>query len=393
MRPQHCILCGLIAVLSGLAGLTSAGEKKPADPPKQPTDQAGEEKSPDLLAGGDLRKHFETTGNWTLTKEGVAHLQPRPGEAGWKRFDAYLWLKESYKDFECEFEYKHDKRGNSGFYFNVGDRKNPVRTGIEVQLIDSAGKKGKLSAHGCSGGILPNSVAPEANAAKPAGEWNHVRVTSVDGAVTVTVNGVLVSQGALNHPKLASKPKQGAISFQDHGLPFWLRKIRVRRLQSVAAEKVSFQIKLKKEGDRIDIAQAGDESSAGPVLAVHSPSGIGGATFERKSKDWPKGIKVRLYLKGLESFRVTSGKTALEASVLSHGEHRQLLRLRKGGRERPLLAKKGPYWTTIEAFNAQGKPIKGLPKEGGYFEMALPEALFSDNPPSIQLDWIDFHRG
>ena len=390
MRRQHLILCGFLAVLSGLAGPAWTGEKKPTEAPKQPIDQVREEESPDLLAGGDLTKHFQTTGNWTLSKDGVVHLQPRPGEAGWKRYDAYLWLKGSYKDFECEFEYKHDKGGNSGFYFNVGDRKQPVSTGVEVQIIDSAGKKGKLSAHGCSGGILPKSIAPKANAAKPAGKWNHVRVTSVDRAVTVLVNGVLVSQGALDHPKLKSKSTQGAISFQDHGLPFWLRKIRIRRLQ--AAEEVSFQIKLKRKGDRIDVVKQGDKASAAPMLAVHSQMGMGGATVERKSKEWPKGVKVRLYLKGLESFRVTNGKRSLRASVLSYSGHPRSLHLRKDGQEGPKLDKKSPYWTTINAFNAQGKPIQGLPKKGGYFEMTLPEALLDDNPTSIQLDWIDFYR-
>jgi len=383
MRPQRCILWGIVVVLAGFVGPAWTGEKKPAAPP---TDQAGEEKSPDLLAGGDLAKHFETTGNWTLSKDGVAHLQPRPGEKGWKRYDAYLWLKGSYKDFECEFDYKHNKGGNSGFYFNVGDRKEPVSKGIEVQLIDSAGKKGELSAHGCAGGIIPHSIAPKANAAKPAGEWNHVRVTSVDGAFTVEVNGVLISQGALDHPKLKSRPKQGAIGFQDHGQPFWLRKIRIRRLQ--AAEQVLFQIELKREGDRIEVVRHDGK----PVLAVHSAFGIGGATVERKLKRWPKGVKVRLYLKGLESFRVTSGKVALEASVLSHSGHRRLLHLRKDGREGPQLDKKSPYWTTIDAFDAGGKPIKGLPKKGGYFELTLPAALFEDNPTSIRLAWIDFYR-
>lgn len=184
------------------------------------------ENSTDLLAGGDLQEHFETTGNWSLGKDGVAHLQPREGETDWKRYGDYLWLKNEYKEFQCEFEYKHERGGNSGFYFNVPDRQQAVGTVIEVQIRDSADVK-ELDAHAITGGILPG-VTPKANATKPAGEWNHMSVTSVNGQVTVRLNGVLVNNVKLSHPKLKTQSKQGYIGFQDHGLPFWLRNVRIR---------------------------------------------------------------------------------------------------------------------------------------------------------------------
>ena len=185
----------------------------------------------DLLAGGDLEEHFETTGNWTLSEDGVAHLQPREGETDWKRYGDYLWLKKSYKDFECQFEYKHEKKGNSGFYFfNVTDRQQAVGSVIEVQIRDSAGES-ELSAHGVCGGILPG-ITPTANAAKPACQWNQMSVMSLDGEITVKLNGVLVNKAKLTHPRLNNKPKQRFIGFQDHGIPFWLRNVRIRDVSS-----------------------------------------------------------------------------------------------------------------------------------------------------------------
>ena len=181
-----------------------------------------------LIPGGDLKEHFETTGNWTLSKEGVVHLQPREGETDWTRYGDYLWLKNEYKDFQCEFEYKHEKGGNSGFYFNVPDRQQAVGAVIEIQIRDSAGIK-KLDAHAITGGVLPG-VAPRVNATRPAGEWNQMVVTSVSGEVTVRLNGVLVNNVSLSHPRLTKKAKQGFIGFQDHGLPFWLRNVRIREL-------------------------------------------------------------------------------------------------------------------------------------------------------------------
>src|SRR5262245_58388089 len=46
----------------------------------------------DLLESKDLKTHWFTTGNWIL-KDGVVALEPRPGEKGWQRYDAYLWAK------------------------------------------------------------------------------------------------------------------------------------------------------------------------------------------------------------------------------------------------------------------------------------------------------------
>ncbi len=93
-----------------------------------------------LLAGGKLESNWTTKGNWSLDKDGVVKLEPRKGETGWQRYDAYLWSRKQYKDFEVDFEYKVQKDGNSGFYFRVGDLKKPVENGIEVQIYDSGGK-------------------------------------------------------------------------------------------------------------------------------------------------------------------------------------------------------------------------------------------------------------
>jgi hypothetical protein len=184
-----------------------------------------------LLAGGDLTKNWTTTGNWKLDSDGVVALEPRPGEKGWTRYDAYLWLKGQYKDFVADFEYKVAKAGNSGFYFHVGNLKEPVKTGIEVQIYDSPSKKAgaKLTDHD-SGGIIPG-LPPTKSAAKPAGEWNRMQVTCKNNQVTVELNGVVVNQIGLDNAKIKDRPAAGAIGFQDHGLPLWLRNIHVKELQ------------------------------------------------------------------------------------------------------------------------------------------------------------------
>ncbi|HEY8506464.1 MAG TPA: DUF1080 domain-containing protein [Gemmataceae bacterium] len=184
-----------------------------------------------LLKGNDLSAHWTTKGNWKIDDQGVVTLTPRPGEKGWSRFDAYLWSEKEYDDFEIEFDYKVQKGGNSGFYFNVGDKNSPVEKGIEVQIYEShaKGKDAKLTDHD-SGGVIPG-IPPTKNAAKPAGEWNHFRITVRGDKLTVRLNGEVVNEVDLNHPRLKGRPEKGYIGFQDHALPLALRNIRVRELK------------------------------------------------------------------------------------------------------------------------------------------------------------------
>jgi hypothetical protein len=194
-------------------------------------DKTGDDGWINLLAGGDLTKHCFTKGNWKLDKDGVAQLEPRAGESGWTRYDMYLWAKPKFTDFDADFEYKVAKGGNSGFYFHVGDLKDPVKNGIEVQIYDSGSKPAdaKLSDHD-SGGIIPG-VPPIKNTAKPAGEWNRMQVTCKANKVTVRLNGEVVNEVNLDQGQLKTRPPTGYIGFQDHGLPLWLRNIKVREIK------------------------------------------------------------------------------------------------------------------------------------------------------------------
>jgi len=215
----------LAAVVLGTPLLASAQEDKDKDKDKgRPWI--------DLLSAktAKLDEHWTTTGNWIL-KDGVATLTPRDGEKGWSRWSAYLWSKEKYSDFEIEFEYKLEKGGNSGFYFRVGDVEDPVKKGIEVQIYDTDPDKPKkkLTDHD-SGGIIPG-LKPHKNKAKPAGEWNKMRVWHKDTRIVAYLNGEYVNAHDLvGGGQLSLRPKTGQIGFQDHALPISLRNIRVREL-------------------------------------------------------------------------------------------------------------------------------------------------------------------
>ncbi len=143
----------------------------------------------------------------------------------------YLWAKHKYTDFDADFEYKVAKNGNSGFYFHVGDLKEPVEHGIEVQIYDSASKPPRRSWAITTRAASSRASRRARTHAKPAGEWNHMQVTVKGKNVTVRLNGEVVNEVSLDQGKLKSRPPTGYIGFQDHGLPLWLRNIKVRELK------------------------------------------------------------------------------------------------------------------------------------------------------------------
>lgn len=179
-----------------------------------------------LYNGKDLTG-WETTGNWLVEEGGVLAIKPRPGERGWGRFGAYLWAEKQYGDFILDLEFKIPKGGNSGVFVRVKDRKNPVNTGIEVQISDVHGKK-KVGAHDC-GGVI-GTVGPTKNMAKPAGEWNRMVVTCRGTRLLVALNGEQVVDCDLTKTSRKNRPLVGAVGLQDHGQTLWFRNIRIKEL-------------------------------------------------------------------------------------------------------------------------------------------------------------------
>lgn len=181
-----------------------------------------------IYDGKDLTK-IKTEGNWKIQEDGSLYLDPRPGEKGWTRYGSYLWLKEDYKDFTIDFEYKHPKGGNSGLYFRIYDESDATAHGFEVQILDCFGKK-KLGQHDL-GGVI-QTAGPLANASKKPGEWNRMVVTLKKGKLTVVLNGKKVQDGldlAAKKPKGKKLAEKGKIAIQDHGQPFWVRNIKVKK--------------------------------------------------------------------------------------------------------------------------------------------------------------------
>jgi hypothetical protein len=206
-----------------------------------------------LMAAGDNElSEQEKKDGWTLlfdgkTSEGWTALKAANIEDGcinpFKSGNYVTYAKDKYADFILACDFKLTKDCNSGIFIRTGDPKDPVQTGIEIQVYDSkAEKPGK---HDC--GAIYDLVPPSKNALKPLGEWNHIEITCDKNKISVVLNGEAVSSidldkwteagkcldGSENKFKKALKdfPREGLLGFQDHGKPCWFKNVKLKKLQ------------------------------------------------------------------------------------------------------------------------------------------------------------------
>jgi len=153
-----------------------------------------------------------------------------------------------------------------------------------------------------------------------------------------------------------------------------------------------FKVTTKQPADKVTITTENGTT----FFSLRSPGGIGQAAVERTADAWPKHNVVRLHLAGLESFRISNGKTTLNVAVLSSAvssnTDQQRIRVWRDADENTPLNSKDRLWIEVRILDEAGKPTESIPLKNGRFELQLPEAFFADNPKSITLNWIDFYR-
>jgi hypothetical protein len=150
----------------------------------------------------------------------------------------YLRSNEQFGDFALAIEFNIEKGTNSGVFVRWSNIKDPVNTGIEVQILDSAGKQ-RPDKH--DSGALYDLVAPSVNTMRPAGEWNRMVIVCQGPYITSRLNGVRVAEmdlsqytrpgrnpnGSRNKFRYAmgTLPPHGYIGLQNHGGPLRFRSI------------------------------------------------------------------------------------------------------------------------------------------------------------------------
>jgi hypothetical protein len=152
----------------------------------------------------------------------------------------YLIIYEKeFGDFELTCDVKMDPVCNSGVFVRVGNPKDPVQTGFEVQVASEIGT-GKHDF-----GSLYDLVGPK-KVPHLSPDWNTITVTCKGPHITAAVNGETVAKlncdewttprhcpdGSTNKFSRAIKdfPRRGYIGFQDHGHKVWFKNVKIREL-------------------------------------------------------------------------------------------------------------------------------------------------------------------
>jgi hypothetical protein len=205
----------------------------------EPNTLSAEEKE----AGWKLLFDGQSTDGWRNYKQDS--LSP-----GWKVEEGVLVrgteragdiiTKGKYGAFELVLEYNISKGGNSGLMYHVEETSGPPwHTGPEIQIQDNAqGRDPQKS------GWLYQLYRPEGDkdAARPAGEWNRLRILITPEKCATWMNGELyyeyvkgsdewnerVAQSKFARLPNFGKPTSGHICLQDHGNPVSFRNIKIR---------------------------------------------------------------------------------------------------------------------------------------------------------------------
>lgn len=156
-----------------------------------------------------------------------------------------LRTERMYENFILELEYRHlEPLGNAGVFI-WGDaltaRGQPFVRAIEVQVLDGRNTEtytshgDVFSIHGAT--MTPDRPHPKGaqrslpseRRARPAGEWNHYRITAKDGTIKLAVNGKEVSGG------YDISPRKGYIHLESEGGVVQWRNLKIRELPSAGA--------------------------------------------------------------------------------------------------------------------------------------------------------------
>ena len=172
---------------------------------------------------------------WTV-RDGMIHSSGKP--------ICELRTARMFENFILELEYQHlDPQGNAGVFI-WGDALTatgqPFVRAIEVQVLDGRNTDNYTShgdvfaIHGARmtpdrphpGGWMRS--LPSERRARPAGEWNHYRITGRNGTLKLAVNGKEVSGG------YDITPRKGYIHLESEGGRVLYRNLRIKELPSEA---------------------------------------------------------------------------------------------------------------------------------------------------------------
>ncbi len=162
---------------------------------------------------------------WYLTRNGEIGCTGIP--------NGFLRSRKTYRNYVFRAEWRFQKGytpraeedgwPNAGFFIHAGETVKGWPKSLEVQgHFGEVGsvfgvRGGKIT--GAKRGVIVKEGRP------PFGDWDKYEVTSMDGKVTVRLNGAVVNEG------VNASPAEGNICLQSEGWPLFYRKIEIKELR------------------------------------------------------------------------------------------------------------------------------------------------------------------
>lgn len=199
-----------------------------------------------LLFDGTSTKGWHRYGNkpmgsgWTIADNSIM-LDSKKGDGG------DIVTDEEFDNFELKYDWKISEGGNSGVIIYIYEDAQkyvwPWQTGPEMQVLDNE-RHGDAKIIKHRAGDLYDLLASSSEPVKPALQWNHAVVRSLNGKLDLYLNGVNVVSTTMwddNWKKLIANSKfknsegfgaykKGKLGLQDHGNDVWFRNIKIRKL-------------------------------------------------------------------------------------------------------------------------------------------------------------------
>jgi len=189
----------------------------------------------------------QTTTGWMTPKgQPLSEKHVQDGSLNPHPCDYMLTHQKVWGDFRLSLDFKISPRCNSGIFirtFPLTPRpgKDVGFNGIEIAIDDTN------TAGFHDTGAIYDLVKPIRNAMRPAGQWNHITITSDGSRIAVELNGETVTQmdvdewpspnkrpeGSVHKFDVAYKehPRRGYIGLQDHGSDCWYKNIKLLPLK------------------------------------------------------------------------------------------------------------------------------------------------------------------
>ena len=161
-------------------------------------------------------------GEWTIENGTLIGRNGKNWSTNPEKSGSWLRTAKEYGDFILELDYAINEGGNSGIFFRSALEKNPAFTGYEMQILADHGRQPTKG----SSGALYDVVAASKNMSKPAGEWNHLKLTVRGQSAEIILNGEKIVDYQL------SRASRGYIGLQNHDnhAVVKFRDIRLQRL-------------------------------------------------------------------------------------------------------------------------------------------------------------------